>query len=933
MTPERYQRVIELFQAVSDCGPDARPALLAEACAGDDDLRREVEAMLAADARPGGFLDRPADDFAAAALTTPKSGSLIGQRVSHYEVISLLGVGGMGEVYRAKDARLNRDVAIKFADEAFSDRFEREARTIAALNHPNICTLHDVGPNYLVMELVEGETLAERIIRGVLPLEEALGIAEQNAEALEAAHERGIVHRDLKPANIKIKPDGTVKVLDFGLAKIDQQVPQIDSPLTTRPGLVLGTAAYMSPEQARGNPVDKRTDIWAFGAVLYEMLTGRQAFTGETITDVLAAVVKTEPDWDGVPVTVQRLLRSCLEKDPKQRLRDIGDVWRLLEDSPQIGGSRRRSDPWVIATACLALVAVLLALLYFRRISQRQTVLRLSVLVPERGFQFIAPTVSPDGRQLVFGSNAGGKDLLWVRDLDSLGARPLPGTEGANDPFWSPDSRFLAFFAGGRLKKINVAGGPALSLCEVHNARGGSWSKSDVIVFAPTNGGGLLHVRATGGNATPVTALDPALSENSHRYPWFLPDGHHFLYTARSADPEKTAIYVADLESRNDSKTRRPILYAPSNAVYVPPGYLLFLRERTLMAHKFNVSEAQVIGDPVPVAEQVDYNNPNVWGLFSASLNGVLVYSSGGTGGSVQLTWFDRSGKMAGTVGTPGDLNWAAISPDGNSVAFDRRDLQTGRYDLWLHDLVRGSDSRFTFSQNNIIPVWSPDGSHIAFYSFRDGVYNLYQKATNGAAQDEPLGGSAPLKQRWIGPMPVMDWSHDGRYIIEEIAGNLKTGYDIWVLPLFGERKPFPYLQTSFNEMSAKLSPGGHWLAYVSDETRREEIYVQAFPTPGAKLKISANGGEIPVWSRDGKELFFIGLDHKLMAVEMKRDSVEGGQLEAGVPKPLFDTRIRSGYSWFDVSKDGRFLMPIQTEPSGSAAINVVVNWTAGLKK
>ena len=934
MTPERYQRVIEIFQAASDHSPEARPAFLAEACAGDDNLRRDVEAMLAADGESGGFLDRPADDLAAAAVAARDTRSLIGQRISHYEVVSLLGAGGMGEVYRAKDSRLNREVAIKFADGSFSDRFDREARAIAAINHPNICTLHDVGPNYLVMELVEGETLAERLKRGALPQEEALRIAKQIADALEAAHERGIVHRDLKPANIKIKPDGTVKVLDFGLAKSDQQIASGDNPRTTRPGLILGTAAYMSPEQARGQAVDKRTDAWSFGVVLYEMLTGRRAFPGETTTDVLAAVVSQEPDLDRVPAEARRLLRRCLEKDPKLRLRDIGDALPLLEDGPRIGDSRHQSNPWVVATACFALIAMLLAFAYFRRAGEAQRVLRLSALLPERGFQLIAPTVSPDGRQVVFGAKAGGKDLLWVRDLDSLDAHPLPGTDGANDPFWSPDSRFLGFFAGGKLKKINMAGGPALSLGDVHNARGGSWSKNDVIVFAPTNGSGLMRVAAAGGDATPVTALDLALSENSHRYPCFLPDGRHFIYTARSADMEKTAIYLGDLDSRIDSKTRRPILYAPSNAVYVSPGYLLFLRERTLMAQKFNAGKAQAVGFPVPVAEQVDYNNPNLWGLFSASHNGVLVYSSGGTGGSVQLTWFDRSGNVVGTVSTPGDLNWAAISPDGSRVAFDRRDLQTGLYDIWLHDLVRGTDSRFTFSQNNLIPVWSPDGRYIVFYSLRDGVFSLYQKDTNGTANDEALHRLPPTKQRWIGPMPVMDWSHDGRYIVEEIGGDLRTGYAIWVSPLFGDRKPFPYLRTSFNEMSAKLSPDGQWLAYVSDETRREEVYVQAFPTPGAKLRISANGGTLPLWSRDGKELFFVDLDRKLMAVEMKRVALSGGaRLEASVPRPLFETRIRSGYSWFDVNKDGRFLMPIQTEPSRSAAITVVVNWTEGLKK
>jgi len=920
MTPERYQRVVEIFQAASNRGADIRSAFVAEACAGDNDLRSDVEAMLAADGKSGGFLDRPADDFAAAALTTPRSGSLIGQRISHYEVISLLGVGGMGEVYRAKDARLNRDVAIKFADEAFSDRFEREARTIAALNHPNICTLHDVGPNYLVMELVEGETLAERIIRGVLPLEEALGIAEQIAEALEAAHERGIVHRDLKPANIKIKPDGTVKVLDFGLAKIDQQVPHIDSPLTTRPGLVLGTAAYMSPEQARGNPVDKRTDIWAFGAVLYEMLTGRQAFTGETITDVLAAVVKTEPDWEGVPVKVRRLLRSCLEKEPKQRLRDIGDVWGLLEDSAPAGPGPRSMLPWGIAL----LLMVALAFAYFHHSADEPRLLKFSVPPPEKAsFNTSSiPTISPDGRRLAFAATMGGKDTLWVHNLDSLAPRQLLGTDGAKEPFWSPDGRFLAFFADRKLKKIDLSGGPALSLSDIDDDEpiGGSWNKDDVILFGPADTGSLFRVSAAGGIATSISSADTALSKESHLWPWFLPDGHQFLYSVQTEDP-KDKVYIADL----DSKTRRQVLVENSNAVYAPPGYLLFLREGTLMAQPFNAGRREMKGDAVAIAEKVYYSNDLARGQFSSSQNGVLAYISG-PGLNLELTWLDRSGKVSGTIG--GAPTRPAISPDGNTVAVDRLDPETGYTNLWLHNLARGSDSRFTFnSKSNFNPVWSPDGSRIAFASNRDGhqFHHIYQKGTSGTAGDEPLDKSKHFK------LPL-DWSRDGRYIIEEVFE--KTNWDIWILPLFGDRKPFPYELTNWDERWAKLSPDGKWLAYASDETKRYEIYVQTFPTPGGKFQISTNGGEIPVWSRDGKELFFIGRDRKLMAVEMKWDATEdGARFEAAVPKPLFDTRIRSTYSWFDVSKDGRFLMPTQTEPSGSAAVTVVVNWTAGLKK
>jgi len=573
----------------------------------------------------------------------------------------------------------------------------------------------------------------------------------------------------------------------------------------------------------------------------------------------------------------------------------------------------------------LALTAI--SFVHFRGPAEEKRILKMSVLPPEKAVinPSSIPAISPDGHRLAFVAGVDGKDLLWVRDLDSLAARPLPGTDGAIEPFWSPDSRFIGFFAGGKLKKIDVAGGPAVSLCDVAGqGYGGSWSKNDVVVFSPNNFGGLFRVPAAGGSATPLTTSDQASGEITHRLPWFLPDGHHFLYTA--TDFNKAAAYVADL----DSKTRRELSNVASNAVYVAPGYLLFVRERTLMAQHFDADKAQATGDAVPVAEQVDVSG-GVTGQaqFSASQNGVLTYVSGGAGGNVQLTWFDRSGKVLGTVGPPGDLQWPEISPDGSTVVVDRRDPGTGFPDLWLHDLARGTASRLTFnSKANEYPIWSPDGSHIVFSSSRDGGLNLYQKAVSGNAKEEALD-KAPLLKK-----PV-DWSRDGRYIIEEIIGASKTGFDIWVLPLFGDRKPFPYVQTEFVERWAKLSPNGQWLAYRSNETLRNEVYVQTFPTPGGKWQVSTNGGDRPVWSRDGKELFFIAADQKLMAVEIKGDTVKGGaKFEAGVPKPLFDTRLLgNAFTWFDVSKDGRFLIPTPTELSANAPMTVVVNWTAGLKK
>jgi len=848
----------------------------------------------------------------------------------------------MGEVYRALDTKLEREVALKILPPAFASdaermaRFEREAKVLASLNHPNIAHIYGVEERALVMELVEGETL-----RGPLPLETALDYARQIADALEAAHEKGIIHRDLKPANIKVTPQGVIKVLDFGLAAVGARSTantgdlQNSPTLTISPtqaGLILGTAAYMSPEQARGKAVDQRSDVWAFGCVVFEMLTGRPVFSGETVSDILAGVLAREPKFDAVPANVRRLVQRCLEKDPKQRLRAIGD-WRLLVDEPAptaLTAPDRRRLFWPSAAAVLLLATLALAYVAYHHITEEQRVLRLSILPPEKVTADME-AVSPDGRRIVFVGALEGQSALWVRDLDSTSSRKLEGTDDSTYPFWSPDSRSIAFYQGGKLKRVDAAGGPTLTLCEAANGRSGTWSQNGVILFSPSVGTGLYRVPAAGGQATPVTEPDRASGENAHRMPWFLPDGHRFLYTARNVEIENTAIYLADL----NSKERRKILASSYDAMYAPPGFLLFLRGSTLMVQPFDASSAQSKGEPVPVAEQIRLDSLNLVGRFSVSRTGVLAYTSGfairgfngafGSGalvGNVQLTWYDRSGKIVGTIGEPGIIDRPSISPDGRTVAFDRVG-PNGKYDIWLYDQARGTESRFTFSSaQNEYPTWSPDGTRIVYNSVRAGLPSaLFQKALTGSSEGE-------LWEQSVNARPE-DWSRDGRYIIARVL-DPKTSLDIWVLPQFGDRKPFSLLRTQFNEQFARLSPNGRWIAYQSDETRRDEVYVQAFPNLGGKWQVSTNGGSRPAWSRDGKELFFIDPGREMMKV-----SVEGGdRFQAGVPRVLFPTKLSPvGLKWFDVGNDGRFIVPNQVEDTVSAPINIVINWPASLKK
>jgi eukaryotic-like serine/threonine-protein kinase len=906
-----------------------------------------------------------------------------GTKLGPYEVIAAIGAGGMGEVYRAHDPKLGRDVAIKVLPEAFARdaermaRFQREAKVLASLSHPNIATIYGLedsgSTRALVMELVEGPTLAERIKAGPIPIDEAVRLARQIADALEYAHERGIIHRDLKPVNVKVTNDDVVKVLDFGLAKalegdplsLDISTSPTISRMATQAGVLLGTAAYMSPEQAKAKPVDRRADIWAFGCVLYEMLTGKVAFPGDSVTDTLAGVIRAEPDWSQLPATtpmrVRVLLQRCLQKDPKERLQAIGDARialnEVLSGAPDLALAGRaeasavplwrRAFPWGIA----AVLFVALASLAFVHFSEKAPTpaepVRFEIPVPDKmslaaNYSF---ALSPDGRKLVFAAaGSDGVQRLWVRALDSLDAHPLPGTESPNlvaPFFWSADSRFVAYDAGGKLKKVDTSGGSAETICNL-DAVGGSWNQDGVIIFGQTpgqSGGGLMRVSAAGGSASPLTIVNRSRGELHHIMPSFLPDGRHFLYWRQGSGPgasESEGIYVGSLDAKPEEQSSKRLLatnYGP--AAYVPTaavgsGELLFVRDRTLMAQPFDTRRLQLQGEPVTLVENIaSFLNT---AAFQASDTGVLVYRVGGSG-SLGLAWYDREGKVLSTTGKPGTVFVdVSLSPDGSRAAVGSLESNPT---LWLLDFSRGTSTRFTFgSASTVSPVWSPDGSSIIFASYGEGHYDLYQKSSNGATDETPLLKSSDNKY-------PHSWSRDGHFLLYTVQG---TGVKaLWVLPLDGDKKPFPFLRTEFNEDIGRFSPDGHWVAYESDESGRMEIYVRPFSpnasgttsVSGGKWLISTGGGTDPRWRGDGKEMYYLSPDLRLMAVEVTTSPV----FQAGVPKALFQTALTlrtqaSAFNQWDTSADGRrFLLTGQGGQSEEVPFTVVLNWQAALKK
>ena len=904
-----------------------------------------------------------------------------GTRLGPYEILSPIGAGGMGEVYKAKDTRLDRTVAIKVlpAHVASSpearQRFEREARAVSSLNHPNICTLHDVGHedgvDFLVLELLEGQTLADRLVKGPLPADQVLRHGIEIAGALGAAHRRGIVHRDLKPGNIMLTKSG-VKLLDFGLAKqgpggavaeiVATSAGFTASPTATKQegltaeGTILGTLQYMAPEQLEGKPADARTDVFALGLLLYEMATGRKAFEGKSQASLIAAILTAEPRPISAvqplsPPALDRVVSACLAKDPDDRRQTAHDVgldlkWIAETGSPAGSGdgaqqagvagaqpariARSRIREWIAwgaaALGLVGLAAVLpFALSSFRPAAPVAHPMRFSIPAPEN--TTLAPdlALSPDGRQLVFVATSEGKGHLWIRPLDSLAARLLSGTEGAFAPFWSPDNRSVGFFAAGKLKRIDIPTGAVQALGDAPDGRGGTWNRRGDILFSPDVTSPLLRVPASGGVVTPVTTLGPAGSEFSHRWPFFLPDGRHFIYMARSMAVQEP-IWVGSL----DSKERRQLFAADSGVAYVPSGHLLFVRDRALYAQGFDAEELQVTGVPALVATdivQVGETGATGYGPFSASESGLLVYREG-IGVESELVWFDRRGVRLGQVGSAGDFSDPALSPDGKRIALQLNVAEGRSADIYLVDLSRGSFTRFTFGQQlEALPVWSPDGSQIIFTSNAAGYLDLFRKAASGAGDEEGLLSTAGHK------FPD-DWSPDGRLLIYETA-DPETRIDLWVLPMSGETKPRPFLRTRFNEVHAQISPDGRWVAYSSDETGRPEIYVQTFPDKGGKWQISPAGGDQPAWRRDGGELFYGAPDGTLMSAVVRKSPT----FEAGVPRPLFNSpylreTLSKGFrNNYLVAPDGQRFLIVAPVDGGASPITAVSGWTAELKE
>jgi serine/threonine protein kinase len=1014
---EHWEEIERIYHEARELDKSAREEFLAKACAGNEILRREVESLLGNAEEAGSFLESPAIEVAAESLAREvreqRRGADLhgaGTQVSHYRILETVGGGGMGVIYKAEDTKLGRRVALKFlppgvlTDPKALERFQREARVAAALNHPNICTIYEIGEHegrpFIAMELLEGQTLKEWLavhspparsgelssphggVKPPLQISQLLDLAIEIADPLDAAHQQGIIHRDIKPTNIFVIPrGGTVqaKILDFGIAKLMRgtgvspvgvhgqdahataaPTATIEREQLTTQGVAIGTVGYMSPEQARGEQLDARTDLFSFGAVLFEMVTGRPAFIGDSGAEIIAKILREEPPSPRslnpeLPAKLEEIISKCLEKDRNLRYQVAAeirtDLMRLKRDTSsgriattasvsasaaaETGSSRhheiggrvpagsplRRILAWAGVFALVAIAAIL-ALGYVARAPKPQPVIRFAVAPPENTTLTFGgePRLSPDGRHLAFVAQAGSSSppVLWVRSLDTLTDRPIQGTSGVNLPFWSPDGHYLGFYANGKLEKVAISGGPPQVLCKALGV-GATWSKSGVIVF--TERQRLFRVPDTGGTPTLAAAPDRARHERGYRFPQFLPDGRHFLFLIAPDFSTATSGFSIGIGSL-DSKQVERLSSTSSNAFYAPPGYLLYMDQTTLMARPLDARGLKFTGQAVPIAENVGRGGFG-YGQFSVSQAGVLAYNTGAGTPLSQMVWVNRNGQKLGTVGQPGYYSDPAFSPDGTKLAVSVG--VAGKGDLWVYDLKRGTASRLTFNPaDEISPVWSEDGSRIFFTSTRGGQRDLYEKSVNGLGKTKLLFASGQQSKS------LEDLSPDGRYAV------YNTTYlpaQLWLLPLFGGKSPSAFIHGKVLARQARFSPNGKYVAYSSDETGSDEVYVQTFPQQTGKWQVSSTGGVEPMWRRDGNELFYLKPDDTVMAVDVKTGS---GGFQAGIARKLFKVQLitEGGRNRYVASPDGqRFLMLEPVGKSKPSSITVVVNWPALLKK
>jgi len=877
-----------------------------------------------------------------------------GHRLGAYEIVGLLGSGGMGEVYRARDTRLDRDVAIKILQGSLAlqpevrQRFEREARIVSSLNHPNICTLYDVGHqddlDYIVMERLDGETLAERLARGPLPVEEVLRTGIQIADALDRAHRQGLVHRDLKPGNIMLTKSGA-KLLDFGLARATGLGPSagdVSSPTMSRPltaeGAIVGTFQYMAPEQLEGREADARSDLFSFGSVLYEMAVGRRAFEGRSQASLIASILKETPRPISsavalAPPALDRAVMRCLEKDPDDRWQTARDLLLELKWVAEAGSragvpapvaARRKSRErlaWGIASVAAAGALGLAALLIARTPPKPEPV-RFVFETPSSIRSIGTPKVSPDGRCVAFNAvDSTGVSRIWVRRLSATSLEPLAGTEGSARPFWSADSRFLGFMADGKLKRIAVSGGPPQTVCEAGAPGDGSWGPSGIILFDGTPIDSVRRVSAAGGDPSAATVIDRAAGEVGTAWPQFLPDGRHFLYLGLKLKQDETVLKVGDLKSPKTTVLLKGDL---SRIEYVEPGYVLFVRDRALLAQRFDTKRMKFSGDPFPIVEDVAAGGGVASNAdFSGSNTGTIAFRGGVGGDLSRLAWVDRAGRVLREFGEFGDYPAIAAGPDGRRVAVE---MGGGSPDIWILDSARDARTRLTFDPAaDYQPIWSPDGTRIAFGSDRAGVPSVYVKPVSGAGADSLVCA--------IGTeIDAADWSRDGRYLACTVPAAATRG-DIWIVPLAAGQKPYPFIAGPFAEWEPRFSPDGRWLAYTSNESGRREVYIQPFPGRGGKWQVSTQGGRNPEWRGDGRELYFISATGAMMAVDVSA----AGTLDLGIPHVLFQpvlARPRPTGQNYSVSADGqRFLVRKSPDVQHLPATSVFLNWTAAIPK